>query len=295
MARKFIDKRLRGLQDEMERFEADLRAKFKDLVTRPPAEQFAAFRGILATLASIRSRVSIFATSQLQTFYRETLVEIAKRLSKAGLRVDPTVTATATLELGRGMLADVDRALASVRVLAQRGLDREYVTMLSPSQIATLGPDELVPTAAKAFLAKASEHQVSVPLSGGRSRAFGLAYYMSLVLASAFGRARVKASTDVAGTYGLDLVRVSPNPSTIGDFCDAYAGKVFSISGNHPVAPPIAQTVGGGPPFHVNCLHWVEPLPEDYEPKASEIVPRKWLARNASEEARIVKDWGRSR
>lgn len=292
---KFFDRRLRSLQEDFERFEAELKVRFRELVALSPMEQFSAFRGILTLLAVIRARVSVFATSQLQTFYGETLKEIARRLASKGLQVDPNLVATGTLDLGRGMLADVDKALASVRSLAQRGLDKEYVTMLSPSQITTLGADELGPAAAKAFLEKATDHQVSIQLTGGRSRGFGLAYYLSIVLASAFGRARVKAGTDVVGAYGLDLVRVSPNPSTIGDFCDAYAGKVFSVSGTHAVAPPLAWTVGGGPPFHVNCLHWLEPLPEDYEPKAPEIVPEKWLARNASAEARIIKDWSRHR
>lgn len=296
MARRtFVDPRLKSLQEDFARFEADLGSRFKTLVDGPPMERFSAWRGILTLLAVIRARMSIFATSQLQTFYAETAKEISRRLGKAGFAVDPTATATATLDLGQRMLADVDRALASVRVLAQRGFDREFALSIPPSVIATLPVDGFEAATAKAFLDKAIEHQVTVPTRGGNSRAFGLAYYLSIVLASAFGRARNLASLDTVRENDLDLVKVSANPSTIGDFCDAYAGKVFSVSGNHPTAPPLARTVAGGPPFHVNCLHWLEPLPPDYSPSRSEVVSNRWLVNKAEDEARIIKDWGRTR
>lgn len=62
---------------------------------------------------------------------------------------------------------------------------------------------------------------------------------------------------------GYDLVQISGNPSTVGDFCDLYRGKVFSISGTHTFYSPLAETPNGGPPFHPWCRHTAAPFMED--------------------------------
>ncbi len=63
-----------------------------------------------------------------------------------------------------------------------------------------------------------------------------------------------------------DLVVVSNNLSKIGDFCNAYAGKVFSISGKTKGFHPISELPNGGPPFHPFCWHrwftWTYPQSE---------------------------------
>ena len=64
---------------------------------------------------------------------------------------------------------------------------------------------------------------------------------------------------------GEDLTMVSANFSLIGDFCDAYRGRVYSISGTHPVAPPLAALPNGGPPLHPRCLHVLQPWIAEFE------------------------------
>ena len=60
---------------------------------------------------------------------------------------------------------------------------------------------------------------------------------------------------------GIDLVvvlgRVSDN------FCSAFLGQVFSLSGRHPRYPALASTPGGGPPFHPNCSKSTAPFIEE--------------------------------
>lgn len=294
MARKFVDKRLRALQDDFEGFERDLVAGFRDLARSQGLTRFAASRRILAVLAALRSRIAVFANSELRSLYVETDREIVRRLRAAGTVIDPAYNVDSPIRLGQQMIADVDRAIASVNRLTQQGLDGDTITLLNLSQIETLSSEEMRQAASKAYLAKATKAQVTVPVRTGGSRSYGLAYYLSMVLASAFGRARVQAGLDRAQSNEIDLVRVSSNPSTIGDFCDAYAGKVFSVGGQTQGIPLLSETVGGGPPFHVNCLHWIIPLPPDYQPREDEIVTPRWLVRGAGDEARIIKEWGRA-
>ena len=292
MARHFVDPRLRSLQEDFESYEKDLALKFKELSRSNGHSRFAASRAILAILAALRARVSIFANSELRKFYQETDREIVKRLKAAGVTVLPLPKGS-YFPIGQQMVADVDRAIASVSTLNQQGLEGNFLHLLPLSRIHTLTAEEIGPAGAKAFADLATKRQVSVPTTGGRTRSYGISYYLSMVLASAFVRARVQAALDRTAEGGGDLVRVSPNPSTIGDFCDAYAGKVFSVNGERSDVPKLSQAVGGGPPFHVNCLHWLINLPPNYQPTRGDIVHENWLVRNQQDAERVVKEWGR--
>jgi len=82
-------------------------------------------------------------------------------------------------------------------------------------------------------------------------------WYAKLVAQSAKGEVAKATTLTIVGRMGDDLVQVSDTPSIIGDFCDAYRGKVFSVSGTHPDFPPLARTPNTGPPFHPFCYHGI--------------------------------------
>jgi hypothetical protein len=63
----------------------------------------------------------------------------------------------------------------------------------------------------------------------------------------AFNVATVRRLAD----RGIDLVRIIGSLSP--RFCTTFRGKVYSISGTHPLYPPLASLPGGGPPFHPRC------------------------------------------
>lgn len=76
---------------------------------------------------------------------------------------------------------------------------------------------------------------------------------------------------------GFDLVQISPNLSTIGDFCDLYAGRVFSISGTNGFYPPLSSVPNGGTPMHPWCRHYLLPFTSDVlDPKLAD-VPDEFL------------------
>ena len=96
---------------------------------------------------------------------------------------------------------------------------------------------------------------VEVIGKNGRAYHFGIKEYAEMV-AHAVRRQAMSAGTILrAQEMDHDLVRVSTNPSTHGDYCDAWVGKVFSLSGNHPIYPSVDSLPFGLPPFHPRCRH----------------------------------------
>jgi hypothetical protein len=86
---------------------------------------------------------------------------------------------------------------------------------------------------------------------------------------------------------GLDLVRIVGRISD--NFCTAWLGQVFSLSGRHPTYPALAALPGGGPPFHPNCSKSSAPFIEDLADATDERVAagdpdaRKLIGMSAAE------------
>lgn len=96
--------------------------------------------------------------------------------------------------------------------------------------------------------------------TNGKTYRYEPGYYVSLAADSLRGNVQAALVRSRAETLGVDLLQVSENPSTIGDYCDLYRGKVFSISGTSSVYPPLAWAPAGGTPFHPWCHHRMTPF-----------------------------------
>jgi len=94
-----------------------------------------------------------------------------------------------------------------------------------------------------------------VTLNGPRYQKYAPDYFVSLIVHSEVGKTLKEQTLKDATSSGSDLVQISPQPSTIGDYCDLYRGRVFSISGTHPDFPPLTECPAGGAPFHPWCRH----------------------------------------
>jgi len=79
-------------------------------------------------------------------------------------------------------------------------------------------------------------------------------YYAEMVGRVKFHEAHSYASLNQAKNYRTDLVQVSSH-NTRTPICMPYEGKVYSISGNSKMFPPLFDT----PPYHPNCLHLLYP------------------------------------
>lgn len=102
-----------------------------------------------------------------------------------------------------------------------------------------------------------------VILSGVRHRRFSADYYFTLVLYHELSSLRRDSAIKQAIDNGSHLVQISPQPSTIGDYCDLYKGRVFSVKGAHPDFPPLTDCPNGGAPLHPWCRHFLIPLEPD--------------------------------
>ena len=99
--------------------------------------------------------------------------------------------------------------------------------------------------------------------SKGGFQQYSIDYYLSLVAFMAVRAADTAAVIADTHRRGWDAVRVSKHASKFGDYCDAYAGKVFSITGADRRLPPLDRLPNGGPPFHPWCTHTIEPFDTD--------------------------------
>ncbi len=79
-------------------------------------------------------------------------------------------------------------------------------------------------------------------------------YYAEMVSRVKFHEAQSYAALHQSENYGTDLVQISSH-NTITPICIPFEGKVYSISGNSKLFPPLFDI----PPYHPNCLHLMYP------------------------------------
>jgi len=90
-------------------------------------------------------------------------------------------------------------------------------------------------------------------VQAGRYR-YKPSYYAKMVARTKFHEAQSVAAMTQAKNYGTDLVQVSSH-NTKTAICIPFEGKIYSISGNNKMFPPLFDT----PPYHPNCLHLLYP------------------------------------
>lgn len=184
-------------------------------------------------------------------------------------------------------------ATSHIGQMPSRLRNRELSSLLDPiARIAVRrGQDEEV--ALSQQLARTMVHILG---RNGRQYTFGLERYSAMVAQNAYMSAESLASIVRVRELGRDLVRCSPNDSAKGDFCDAYKGKVFSITGAMTGYAMLADLPNGGAPFHPWCQHFMVPFTEE-EYTAAELedladVDDDMLGKPSSA---LDKTWGRTR
>jgi len=105
-------------------------------------------------------------------------------------------------------------------------------------------------------------------------RMWDLDRYAEMVARTTTREAMTQGTINRLREHRIRLAQVSAHNAA--DFCIYYENAVVCIEGEHPVYPPISA-IGGGPPFHPNCVHvltpFVERLATDEERKAGIISP----------------------
>ena len=136
-------------------------------------------------------------------------------------------------------------------------------------------------------------NKVIVKDKNGDDMAFDVGKYAKMVATTQTQQASVMARHQRLHELGVDLVMVIGSNSE--NFCTEFVGKVFSISGNHPKYPPLADLPWGGPPFHPNCSKTTRPFiedladPEDLERAVPDQGSRSMLKQTPSQAQRIYR------
>jgi hypothetical protein len=245
----------------------ELASEMAELATAEPRSREALFLVVLAILARLRADTRAWLDETVLAVYGEAVRTVVEDLADAGL---PTVLevgylqdedlAAVTAEF-QGHLED---ALGSIQALAgqlRRGgglvgvVDKGLADRVASG---VLGGAEL---AAIRTQIREQLHDQVVRIVGGDGKTYGfdLRSYGEMLASRAYFAAISLGVVSALMANGQDLVQVSPNPSTIGDYCDEYRGKVFSLSGTHPDYPPAASLPGGTCPMHPRCHHVLMP------------------------------------
>jgi hypothetical protein len=117
-----------------------------------------------------------------------------------------------------------------------------------------------------------------------KGRAWDLDRYSEMVARTTTREAMTEGTVNRLREHGLQLAQVSAHHAA--DFCIYYENVIVSIGPQpHPLYPPISA-IGGGPPFHPNCVHvltpFVERLATEEETKAG-VIPPEMLNRSPAE------------
>lgn len=132
------------------------------------------------------------------------------------------------------------------------------------------------------------------------ARKFNVRDYANLVARTQTREAHKVGTVVRLQSNGINHVRVSVHAQDMKDECSPFAGRVFYVG---PLAldplgfPSLKSIPNGGPPFHPNCKHVIEPFvvafktqeKVDAERQASQAIPRILFGKTASEVRKLVK------
>ncbi len=231
----------------------ELAEKLTDLPKQDPNGRRRLYLAILLLLR--RLRTSLF--TELRAALRKAVQEQYARLQ-----------AESNLSLsGPQILSDVDliniaddqnsqsfgyfeRSLVSIRGLAaslQSGDESAITRFLGISRSSTSNLKQ-----------KLRDGLIVVLAQNGRYYHYSPEYYAELVKQTAEASLSKTLSVEQARKAETDLVQIVGPPSEHA-LCAGLVGKIFSISGTHPIAPPLSM-IGTGAPTHPFCRHRTVPL-----------------------------------
>lgn len=124
-----------------------------------------------------------------------------------------------------------------------------------------------------------------------RGRSFNLEYYNSLVsfqkTSEAYSQGVIERAQDTT-----HLVRVSSEPSLNGDFCDEFAGKIFTTNPNSSLYEYVGDLPNGCCPFHPWCRHTLEVFdPGEYSQEALDKMSTVRQDMLGKKQKELVKNW----
>jgi hypothetical protein len=287
----------------------ELAAELEQLFFSNNAMQKAAlYNRITGILARLRKYGNTWAEIEIDRFFKEADAMAAGLIAKAKLPNAMTQWSAVNEEAVRAAVSNMknslDPAYTSISNLANRIMRRTRLDDQLDANLQSIVAKGIATGQSQAKLRMAiadkirkqfSDGIVSIIASNGRQMRFSLDYYAGMVAHQSERQAMSLATITRAQQNGMDLVKVSENPSTINDYCNAYRGKVYSISGTSQTYPALATCPRGGPPFHVWCKHSLAIfIPDFYSEEAKAEAANtnpKYLITADQNEKQIIKNW----
>ena len=99
---------------------------------------------------------------------------------------------------------------------------------------------------------------------------FDAGYYAKMLVRTRTREAVVRGRHERLAESGIDLVTIVGRVSK--NFCTAYLGRVFSLSGQSDRYPAITGLPSDGPPFHPNCSKSTAPFIDALESKKNQAL-----------------------
>lgn len=201
----------------------------------------------------------------------------------------------------RQIVMDSGKALDSIgargkrllRETAQEGLDESKINRILAGG-AIEGTPVLTIRKLKAELEKVHGDTVAIIDKNGDTINFDVGYYAEMVARTQTRMATVTARHERLEELDIDLVAIIGKVSN--NFCTAFLGQVFSLSGKSSKYPAYDSLPGGGAPFHPLCSKstrpFVEELATDKQLDHAEILDdsEQLLGMNPSQAQRSFKD-----
>lgn len=259
------DARIRKLARSFRASGSKLSSLLREMLTSAPARKLTLYNGVQRELAKLRGLHRQWAAENLPYYYvasRELTSRLLERVNVPTPRNPMEDFAINTLNLA--FTARIDSALSSLGALAGRilrasdaidAIDTISRALYTRRLRTNASPEAARAEALREFSSRLEKFPLTLQTITGASKPFALDYYVGLVASAAKTQAETLPARVLGPVNGFDLVRVSSNPSMHGDFCDGYAGKIFSLSGTDARFPPIVLTPNAGPPFHPWCAH----------------------------------------
>lgn len=224
---------------------AEIADSLADMPDAPARARQELFLAILVLLRALRRRL-------YQALWEDIRVEVQATASRFE-DLSSVYLENVIAREHAGAFGYLDRSLNSIQTLAS-SLRRDVGGLHLRSALGSSN----VPAAERRR--KLRERLVAILATNGRVYRYEPGYYAELVKTSASDAVTKTATLEQARVVGSDLVVIA-GPSSEHGFCDRMVGKVFSVSGTHAVAKPLANAFGG-PPWHPRCKHWLEVFDE---------------------------------
>lgn len=269
------------------------------------------YNQILKQLAALTNKTERWVGTEVAKFFETAITKAARDLY---LPITPPIGSVINTNAIRSIADYLAEPLQNIN----QSVAREALTIYSAPNLAKAYPEfdrearrlvgvglaqgEATVSIAKEIqklLKKRFENNiVSITGRDGRTYRFSIPYYARLVAHNIRRRAMTEGVIALARQQGNDLVRVSPQPSTVGDWCNLYAGTVWSISGTHPVYPPLSQCPSGGPPLHANCKHSLSVFEPDFysaQERRDFAIDLKWRISDSRKLKDVIRDYNKQK